>query len=254
MDCKAANEHLKSLTFNVNSNSEVEENFYLELNGHIEKCASCSNKWLLNKKIIGNLEKHYDAIVSSDLLKKKIQKSIGYETSKLYGIRATAIAVSFVLVLGLGIIVDKEFLRLPHAYEIHNVSNYNLLSNNIEDLLQYIEVPFNKHQFSKFEKAAFVPHGSSKINKLMNKKVSTIALKNDKGQKLTLCFYPGNYKLAHNDVAQVNGIKVYHGSTNNYNFAYWPTKGMTVVLISDSLLSSEMIDLAVPLITNDEYV
>ncbi|GEM_PF-2538183 len=252
MDCKTANEHLKSLTFNVHFNPEVEENFYPELNEHIEQCTNCSSKWLLDKKIIGKLEKYYDEITASDSLKKKIQKSVGCETSKLYWIRTTAIAVSFVLVLGLGLIADRKLLRLPHAYEIHNVSNYNLLSNDIEDLLQYIKSPLSKNQFSKFEKAAFIPHGSLKINKLINKKISTIALKNDKGQKLTLCFYPGNYKLVHKDSVQVNGIKVYHGSTNNYNFAYWPTNGMTIVLISDSLLSDEMIDLATPLITDND--
>ncbi len=254
MDCKTVNEYLKSLTFNVKFNSEVEENFYLELNEHIEQCTNCSSKWLLNKKIIGKLEKHYDVIMPSDLLKKKIQKSIGYETFKLYGIKTIAITASFVLLIGVGILTDREFVRLPHAYKIHNVSNYNLLSNNIEDLLQYIEAPLSKHQFTKFEKATFIPHGSLKINKLINKRVSTIALKNDKGQKLTLCFYPGDYKLAHKDIVQINGINVYHGSTNSYNFAYWPSKGMTVVVISDSLLPSEMIDLATPLIINDESV
>ena len=248
MDCKKTSEYLRLLTLSIDSNLEVNDNVCLELKNHIESCTKCSGKWMLGSSLINKLEKHYDAIKPSDFLKKKIQKSIKNETSKLYRMKTISIAVSFVLVLGSSIFINQELLRLPYAHEIHNVSNYHLSSNNIENLIQHIEVPLSKNHFANFEKASFIPDGSIKIHKPLNKRMSTIALKNNKGQKLTLCFYPENYKIAHKDIVDVDGIKVYQGSTNNHNFAYWATKGMTIVLISDSLLPHEIIDLATPMI------
>ena len=247
MDCKLVNKHLSSLL--GNSISELDEYQSFEIDQHISECPSCNQKWQPDKRLLQKLKSYYSSVRASENLKVKIFKSVENEGNlSSFKIKQIAVAASFMVLVTMTFYVDKACFNLPQAYEVHKISEYHLSSTNIEELLQHIGIPLNKGHFTNFTEAAFIPSGALKIHKPFNKTLGTIALKNTNGQKLTVCFYPGSYMLAHTGITNVDGTDIYHGNSNSHNFAYWNTNGMTVVLISDSLLSQEMIDLAMPII------
>lgn len=243
MDCDSVNEYVTSFIF---TDGSVDEKLYLDLNNHLESCFNCNKKWKLEQNLIQQISDKYNSIDASDLLLQKINQNIENEVVKSFNKKLNIIAACFVLLIGVGL-ADKIFLNLPNALEVHRLTDYHLVSNEIDDLLEHIGSPIEKNHFNVFEKADFKPHAASKFEKLY-KKASSIALKNTKGQKLTLCFYPKNYKLPHNDIVHVDGMQIFHGSTSTHNFAYWEKSNMTLVLISDSLLPHELVELAGPLI------
>ncbi len=253
MDCKTVEKTISSLLLSRPLIDLISDSFSVELYEHIESCNSCNRKHALNKRLLMKMNSHYKNIKASVKLKNKIWSEIKKETSKVYlWVKPTALVACAVLIIGIGIFAQKTFLELPTIYEAHHIVNYHLFSTDIEELIEHTGLDLKKQHFSNFEKAAFIPHGASKIQKPLNKTLGTIALKNDKGQKLTLCFYPENHKFSHRGVTNVDGTKVYHGNTGSQNFAYWFTDEMTIVLISDNLLPQEMIDLATPLINGSE--
>lgn len=243
MDCNLANEYGSLFVFTDDS---VDEKLYLEFNNHLDNCSNCNKKWRLDKKLVGQISEKYNSISASDLLLQRINQSIENEIVKSFNKKLNFIVACFVFLIGFGI-ADKVFLSLPNALEVHRLTDYHLVSNEVDDLLGHIGYPIERHHFNVFENADFRPHAASKFEKFY-KKASSIALKNTKGQKLTLCFYPKNYKLPHNDIVHVDGMQIYHGSTSTHNFAYWGKNNMTLVLISDSLLPHELVELAGPLV------
>lgn len=243
MDCNLANEYINSFIF---TDGSIDEKLYIDFNDHLSHCSSCNEKWGLDQNLIQQISDKYNSVEASDLLIQKINQSIENEVVKSFNKKLNIITACFIFLIGFGL-TDKIFLNLPNALEVHRLTDYHIVSNEIDDLLEHIGSPIEKNHFNVFEKADFKPHAASKFDKLY-KKASSIALKNTKGQKLTLCFYPKNYKLPHNDIVHIDGMKIFHGSTNTHNFAYWEKSNMTLVLISDSLLPHELVQLAGPLI------
>ncbi len=246
MDCKLASEYFKYLI--SEEDIDFDELKYSSFEKHLSDCSSCSSKFGLPEKLCKKIDTHYEEITASDILKKKIDNGIKTLESNTNTLRQKAIAVCIVGLLGVGVMLDQTMFRLPYAHEVHDSSSYDLMSNQIESFLKHIESPLKSHHFLAFEKADFKLNGGVKIVKPFYKKLTSLSLKNTKGQKLTVCFYPKNYKLPHNDFTHVDGKKIYHGSTDTHHFAYWESNNMTVVLISDSLLPSEIVKLAGPII------
>ena len=251
MNCNNIKEYIKSLNESESPSLLKDENFYLEFYGHIEICNSCNKKYGLNYKLLYHIDSYYKKIEPTPDLQNKIFESLKKEKSKkAFNLKNYSIAASFILVFSLCLFVEN---KLPSTYEIHNNSNYKIISTDLDLIISHTGEGLEKHHFINLEKAEFIPHGATKINKLFNRSVSLIALKNTKGQKLTLGFFPKDYTLKHNDFFNINGIKVFHGKSDNQHFAYWEKNQKKVVLISDSLLPNEMVDLASPLITTNIF-
>ena len=242
MNCKNTELYMDALLDNELS---VKDN--LEVLSHIETCSTCKEKWDLNEETRTELKMFIGSIKAPVNLKEKIFKKISYKNNRPY-FRPAFVSASIMLVISLSLLFNYAYFQTPKLYELHNIVNYQLISEDIDLLSRHIGVDLNKGHLSAFEKAMFTPHAAINITRPFNKKIRLISLKNDKGQKVSLCFLPKGYNISSFDKTQVKGITVHHGSKNSFNFAYWNNNDMNIALISQDLNSMEMIDLATPLI------
>ncbi len=225
---------------------------------HIERCSACKAKWELNEETRAKLQYYISFVDVSNNLQHKINKTLGLSKQQYY-FKPLIIAACTILILGLGLFVNDVFIQIPHLYKIHNNIDFQLISNDIELLSNHAGANLQKQHLSNFELAMFTPHGAVNFKRPFNKNYGLIALKNDKGQRISLCFLPKDYKSTlQSNKHEINGITVHHGQDKNYHFAYWQQNDKTIALISDSLTPVEMINLAGPLIyerryTNENY-
>ena len=220
---------------------------------HIENCSTCKIKWDLNEETRAKLQYYIGFVDISDNLKHKINKTLRLPKQQYY-FKPMIIAACTVLILGFGLFVNDAFVQIPHLHRIHNNINFQLISNDIELLSNHIGVNLKKQHLSGFELAMFTPHGAVKFKRPFNKNYGLIALKNNKGQRISLCFLPKDYKSAiQSNKNEINGVTIHHGKDKNQNFAYWQQNDKTIALVSDSLTPMEMISLAGPLIYGEGY-
>ena len=241
MNCKVAELYMSAMLDNQLSVKDG-----IEIIEHIENCRHCKLKWDLNGKTRARLKHHLGFIGASNNLKQKVHKVIWGEKGVFY-LKSTLLAASCVFLLGLGLLVNDALIQTPHLHKLHNNVDFQLVSDDLDLLSNHLGVSLNKKLVTYFEDAMFKPHGAIKLTRPFNKNISLIALKNDKGQKISLCFLPKDYKVSNSNKTKINGITFHHGKEKNYNFAYWQQNEKTIALVSDNLSGIEMIDLAKPL-------
>ncbi len=242
MNCKNTELYMDALLDNELS---VKDN--LEVLSHIESCSTCKEKWNLNEETRTELKMFIGSIKAPENLKEEIFKKISYKNKSFY-FRPAFASISIMFVISLCFFFNYTYFQIPKLYELHSIVDYQLISNDINLLSKHLDIDLKKEHFSAFEKAMFTPHAAINISCPFNKNIRLISLKNDKGQKISLCFLPKGYNISSLDKTQVKGIIVHHGSKSNFHFAYWKNDDMNIALISQDLSSMEMIDLAMPLI------
>lgn len=242
MHCKQIENYLRPLHEGYLSSSLAAEVYE-----HAENCQNCKRKLELKPKIKSALIEHYMQINPSLKLKDKIRK-LTAKQSIVIKFKPAIMAACLILLLGLGIFFEKSLLQLPKIHELHSLSNFHLLSNNIEDLGNHINISINKSHLTHFAEAGFTPHGALKIKKSFNRNIGVIALKNQDGHKVSICFLPKSYNLPYQTSSEVKSTSVKHGNSDSHQFIYWKGNKSTIALISSDLTHDELINLAFNLI------
>ncbi len=214
-----------------------------ELYEHAEDCEKCNRKLALEPNIKSKLNEFYNSIFPSDEFKNRIKHSLYKQQTKLK-FKTALIAASFIFLLGLGLVFQRTILSLPNIQELHSLSDFHIISNNIDDLSNHLDINFNKINLTHFNEAGYIPHGAIKVSKLFKKDIKLIALKNEKGNKVSLCFLPRSYHLPYHSMTEIKGIHVHHGKSNSYPFIFWQGNNNTIVLVSDNMSHEELINLA----------
>ena len=243
MNCKSAELYMNALLDN-----ELSVKDSMEILDHIENCKDCKSKWELNEETRSRLKHFFSFIKASDSLKNKVSKELNLNKRTLYQ-KPLLIAASIAFLLGFGMSFSQGIVfKSPTLAELQNSNKFQIASNDINTLSNHINYSLNKKQFIKFEEANFKFLGATKlINIVEKKRVTLIALKNNLGDKVSLCFLPEGYKLPECHNVEKNGMTFHCGKDKNCNFAYWYLNGTTVALLSKTLTPEEMIDLALPL-------
>lgn len=242
MDCKNAELYMDAL---LDDELSVKDN--LKVLSHIEACNSCRKKWDLNAETRTELKMYIGSIKAPKHLMKEVINKINVKKKSFY-LRPAFVSACMAFVLSFGIFFNYTCLQFPQLHELHNIVDYQLISNDIELLSKHIGISLSKEHLIAFEEGMFSPHGAVNINRPFNKDIKMITLKNDKGHKISLCFLPKEYKVSGLDKKVIKGITVHHGRKNDFHFAYWENKAMGIALVSQDISSSEMIDFATPLI------
>ena len=243
MNCRNAELYMDALLDN-----ELQVKDSIEVVDHLENCKACKAKWELNEETRSKLKHFVNSIKASDEFRKTISSKLENKGKLVYPFKSSALAASMIFLIGLGIFYNYNIVKIPNLVELHNKTNFQLVSNDIGILSEHVGISLKKSHLSSFEEAMFKPHAAAIIAKSFNKKIGLIALKNDRGEKVSLCFLPENYYLPKCHKIEINGITFKCGKGQNCEFAYWKQNGKTIALVSDALTSEEMIDLATPLL------
>ena len=238
MNCKTAEIYMDALIDNELSVREC-----LEITEHIESCKDCKAKWELSESIKSKLKHYTESLkVPRELAKSIYNKYIS--EPQIINFKQVLVAASVAFLLGLGLF---QYIKEPKLMELHNKTKPEIATNDVGLLSKHININIQKKKLVQFEKANFQIQGGTRIAKPFNKEISLIALKNDKGQKISLCFLPGSYKMSGCHKIEMNGMTFYCGKGENCSFAYWKQNGKTIALVSESLTDVEMIKMAMPL-------
>lgn len=242
MNCRSAEIYMNALL-----DDELQVKDSLEVVEHLETCEVCSKKWELNeetrsklKHFVGNLRAPVD-------LRNKIFSNLDIE-KKVHFVQPVLVAASAVFLLGLGMVINYSLVKIPSISELHNMPYIQLASSDVSELADFLEVDLKKEHLLDFEKASFKPVGANKISKLFNKSARLVFLINKKGEKISLCFLPGDFKMENCHKMQFGGQTFYCGKNKGCHFAYWKKQDKTYVLVSDKLDSEAMVKLAFPLV------
>ncbi len=242
MNCRAAELYMEALLGN-----ELAINESVEIVDHIENCRSCKEKWELNEETRSRLKHYLSSIKAPESFRNHIKNTI-IGNNNLTLIKPMLIAASIIFLIGLGISFNPLRTKIPTLTELHNNANVQLATNDTTLLSKHIGIHFSESYFSGFEKAHFKPHGATKFNRPLNQSISILAMKNDLGDKISICYLPENFKTEICHTREINGTTVFCGRNSNCEFAYWKEKGKTIALVSDTITSEEMISLAIPFI------
>ncbi len=245
MNCKTAEIYINALF-----DDELSVKDSLGIIEHIENCGVCKTRWQLNEEARSKLKHFIGYISASENLRSKIYKSFSNKNKQRqpFYVKPILVTASVIFLLGLSLFFNNTYLAIPNLHTLHTTSTIQLISSDIEFLSRHLGINLKKEYFIAFEGAMLKPHGAIKLSRPFNRNIGLIALKNDKGQKVSLCFLPKDYHIVKSDKTEINGTVFHHGTKQNYNFAYWKQNERTIALISDSLTYMEMIDLAMPLV------
>ncbi len=242
MNCKNIEIYLDALMDNELS---VEKS--LEIIDHIDSCKDCKTKWELSEGIKSKLIHYTNSQRPPSELTSLIYKKYEVNRTPRY-LKQTLLAASIAFLIGLGLFAGSLYMRVPALSELHEKTKLQLVTNDVGVLSDKFQLNLNKQKLVKFENASFHVQGATQIAKPFNKKLSLIALKNDKGQKVSICFLPGNYEVPGCHKMEMNGLTVFCGGKKNCHYAYWRQGGQTIALVGDGITSEEMIQLAMPII------
>lgn len=223
----------------------------LEVVEHIESCSSCKSKWELNEESRSKFKHFINLIKASPEFRKRISKSIykikTKKEEKVVYVKPILIAASIAFLLGLGLMLNPSFTKMPTLGELHNKTSIQLATNDIKLISNHINVKLQNKHLSYLELVDFKIEGAAKIKKPFIKNIGVISLKNNNGQKVSICFLPKNYQVPMCKKVELNGIIFNCGESQNCHFAYWRDKENTIALVSDSFTPEEIIYFALPL-------
>ncbi len=241
MNCKNAELYMDALL-----DDELPVQDSIEIVEHIDNCAGCKTKWELSEEIRAKFKHFIKSIKAEDGLRKKIASSLNEDKQSVYYFKPLMLAASIAFLIGLGIF-SKPLMHSPTLPELHTKANIKFVSDNIENISGHLGIKLKKENLIAFENANFKPGTTTKIQRLFNNDIDLIAFKNDKGQKISLCFLPENYKIPECHEVNQNGVTFHCGNGEKCQFAYWKQDGKTIGLVSDSFTSEELINFAIPL-------
>jgi hypothetical protein len=242
MNCKNIEIYLDALMDNELS---VEKS--LEIIDHVDSCKDCKTKWELSEGIKSKLVHYTNSLKVPSSLKTSIYKKYGINKTPLY-VKQSLIAAGVAFLLGLGLFTGSSYMKIPALNELHEKTKLQLVTSNINQISRLTEVQIKSQKFVNFEKANFKIEGATRVIKPFNKSISIISLKNNKGQKIFLCFLPENYSMPGCHEMKMNGFTIYCGKGKDCHFAYWKQKDKTIAVVGDSMTSEEMVQLAMPII------
>lgn len=219
----------------------------LEIIDHIDSCKDCKAKWELSEGIKSKLIHYTNLLKVPSGLKTSIYKKYEINRTPQY-VKQSLLAASIVFLLGLGLLTPFYFAKQPTLMELHDKTKLQLVTNDIGTVSNKFKINLNKQKLAKFENARFQVEGGAQIVKPFNRDINLVALKNDKGQKISICFLPSNYEVPGCHKMNMNGITVFCGKHNNCHFAYWKQGGGTIALVGDGITPKEMVQLAMPII------
>lgn len=244
MNCKSAELYMNALLDN-----ELPVKDSLEIIAHIESCQSCKEKWELNEETRAKLKHFVSSIKASPDFRKKILSSFGNESNnKVFYLKPLLLAASIAFLIGLGLFSNSPLSKSPTLDTLHNNTNIQLVTNDIDQVSSHINIPLNSEKLSAFKEAKFNLEGAAKLKESFNRDIGLVAFKNDEGQKISLCFLPDNYNISMCHEIEMNGVVFHCGKGENCQFAYWKQDGKTIALVSNNFTAEEMIYLAVPYI------
>lgn len=247
MDCKDAEKLINKLLSSSSSEKGFNDNEILLLEEHTKNCSSCASKWNLDSAITKKLVEQFDSINPSDILKAKIDKKIN--KSKNFASKKTLIAACLVIFLGLGLFIERAILKPPDIYELHNLDNFNVVSNDIEHLSNYAGIQLNKDHLRHFDTKGYMLHGISIVSSPFTEDIKLVALKAKDGHRISICFLPRSYKLTYHTKGKVKDTHIYHGNINSHHFIFWKGNTHKIVLVSRNNMShDELTELAYPFI------
>lgn len=242
MNCKNIEIYLDALMDNELS---VEKS--LEIIDHIDSCKDCKAKWELSEGIKSKLVHYTNSLKPPRELKATIYKRYGVNRAPHY-LKQTLLAASVIFLLGLGLLTSFYPAKQPTLMELHGKTKLQLITNDIGIVSDKFKINLNKQKLSKFENAGFQVKGGAQIVKPFNKDINLVALKNDKGQKVSICFLPGNYEMDGCHKMEMNGMTFFCGNNKDCHFAYWRQGSGTIALVGDGITSHDMVQLAMPII------
>ena len=158
------------------------------------------------------------------------------------------LAASIAFLIGIGLFTQPLLIKNPTLPQLHSKNYTQVISNDITAISKNLGIGLKKENLVAFEKANFKPNSAAKIQKLFKKDISLIAMKNDKGQKVSLCFLPENFNIPKCHSVERNGFTFNCGKGDDCEFTYWKQEGKIIALVSDSLTSDELIPLALPIV------
>ena len=242
MRCKDV-ENYRGLLYEGHISNEIIEAIY----SHAEDCEPCKRKLEFEEKIKSKLIVHFDSVIPSLELRTRIKQFTSKEKIKIH-IKPALTAACLIFLLGFGIFFEKAFLGLPKVHELHSINSFHILSDNIDDLEKHTMLGVNKAHLASFDQAGYIPHGALKVSTPLKGDVKLIALKNNTGNKVSICFLPRSYNLPYSTRTQVKDTHVHHGKSDTDQFIFWQGNKNTIVLVGDNMSHEELISLAYNLI------
>lgn len=242
MNCKTAEIYLDALMDNELS---VGEN--LEIIDHIDSCIDCRAKWELSEEIKSKLVHYVNSLKAPSSLRASIYRKYGVSKSPQH-LKQALLAASIAFLIGLGLFTGSSYLKIPALNVLHETTKLQLATNDISMLRDKYKINLTKHNLIKFKNAGFKVEGGAQIVKPFNRNINLVALKNDKGQKVSICLLPGNYAMPGCHKMEINGMTFFCGKNKDCHFAYWKQGGRTIALVGNDIESKDMIQLAMPII------
>lgn len=240
MDCKKTELYINSLLDN-----ELEEKDNIDLIEHLKICSECKSKWDLNEEVKSKLKYFIGSIKASDSLKKSIRSKLIHNETKLIKFKPNLIAASIVFLLGLGLFFNETFSNVPPLDELHN--NIKITKGSYNEISNQTGIKLNDSFFSSFKEQQYSIEGIGKVKKSFTKEANIVYLRNNKGEKISICFLPENYEMPECHSMNKNGIIFHCGNKGNCNYAYWKQNKRTIAVVANSFTSDEIIEMAEPL-------
>lgn len=242
MDCTKAELYMDVL---LNSELPVQDN--LEVVDHIESCNPCKTKYELSEETRSKIKHYIGSIKASEKLRKKIHKNLNKEQNKVTYLKPLLLAASVAFLIGIGIFFNQPSGGMPTLNELHHQTNIKFVSSDVNLLSDHIKVDIKKLHLANFEAAKYKIIGATKIKRLFKKDINLIALENNTGDKISICFLPENFNETGCHELKIGNYTFLCGYGENCQFAYWKNPGKTIAVVSNDLSHEEMIKLAMPL-------
>ena len=244
MNCKTAELYMDALFDN-----ELPVKDSLEIVDHIERCKDCTTNWELGLETKSKLKHYVDCIELPRNLLNKIEQTINTNEKGFYQKPFLLVASVILLVFILFTATDlSELFPFYDLHKIYNTKSSEIISNDLNQISKHTGIDLKHSHLVAFNQAAFKLHGATNVP---HKNIKFITLKNNKGQKVSICFLPKNFHISNHGTDSVNGVVFNYGKSKNYNVTYWKKNEKTIALISDSLSHIEMMDLALPLVADE---
>lgn len=242
MDCKKAELYIDSLLIN-----ELDEKDNIDLIEHLETCHNCKTKWELNEDIKLNFKHFISSIKTPDSLKKNIRNKIINQEQKFIKLKPSLIAASIIFLLGLGLFFNETFSSVPPLDELHNNIKIKKGSYSTYEISNKTGIKINNSFLSNLKEKEYFVEGIGKVKKSFTKEANIVYLRNNKGERVSICFLPENYEMPKCHSINKNGTLFHCGNKGNCHYAYWKQHKKTIAVVANSFSSDEIIEMSVPL-------
>lgn len=242
MDCTKAELYMNDIL-----DRELPDMDNLEFVDHIEICNPCKRKFELGNETKSELKSYLNSIKAPDILRKSIYNSINEKQRKVTFLKPLLLAASVAFLIGIGVFFNQPSGGMPTLNELHHQTNIKFVSSDVNLLSNHTKVDIRKSHLANFEAANYKIIGATKIKRLFKKDINLIALENNNGDKISICFLPENFYEPGCHELKIGNYSFQCGYGENCQFTYWKNPGKTIAVVSNGLSHEEMIKLAMPL-------